>query len=556
MNDGSSRGEEQVLIFAPTGKDAGSIATVMAAEKIDTRICNSAGEVCREFAAGASVLLVTEEALFGSESDAIYRTLDSQPPWSDLPVIVLTSGGEEAHADLRTRRLKSIGNVSLLERPLRAITLISAVKVALRNRGRQYQTRELLKKQVQGREEAERLNRLKDDFLTTLSHELRTPLTPLLGWTKLLLKGTLSSAESQRALTIIERNVKAQGQLIDDLLDISRVVTGKMRLNLCSINIVKVVEAAIDVVRPAAEAKRLKLETLLPGRPVMMTGDGDRLQQVFWNLLTNAVKFTPAYGTITVEVDELDESVFVRVRDTGVGIAREFLPRLFERFSQADSTFTRSYSGLGIGLSLVRSLLELHCGSVAGDSTGHNMGSTFSVTLPLRQSPKEFAELPPAHALNAATELHKQPELRGIRILIVDDEPDSRDMLSVALSQSGAEVTSAGSVREAMLKFRAEPPNILVSDLGMPGEDGFDLIRQVRALENSKQSVNTEAPKTATRLAGHIPAIALTAYARDEDRSRCLVSGFQRHIAKPIEPSSLVNAVAELMQTLPNAHEE
>ncbi len=535
--------EDRVLIFAPVGKDAGSIAAVLAIEKVSTCICSSAGEVCRECAAGASVLLITEEVLSGRDSGEITRTLESQPPWSDLPVIVLTSGGEEARADLRTRRLKSIGNVSLLERPLRAITLVSAVKVARRNRSRQYQTRELLDEQMRGREEAERLNRLKDDFLTTLSHELRTPLTPLLGWTKLLLKGSLSTEESHHALTIIERNVKAQGQLIDDLLDISRVVTGKMRLNVCSVNLCRVVEAAVDVVRPAMDAKRLNLELRLPTEPVFVYGDGDRLQQVFWNLLTNALKFTPAHGTITVEIESSGEVAVARVKDTGIGIAREFLPRLFERFSQADSAFTRSYNGLGIGLSLVRSLLELHGGTVVGDSAGQNKGATFSVTLPLRQSPRAYTQAEPLHTHDVADETRKVPELHGIRVLIVDDEADSRELLKVALSQSGADVVAAGSVREAMQKFRHKPPHILVSDLGMPGEDGFDLIRQIRALEKSDLAHTLNADPRAP-----VPAIALTAYARDEDRSRCLASGFHKHIAKPIEPASLISAVAELTQ--------
>ena len=535
--------EDSVLIFAPAGKDASLIAAVLATEKVGTRICNSPGEVCREIAAGVSVLLITEEVLSGRESGEITSTLEAQPPWSDLPVIVLTSGGEEARADLRTRRLKAIGNVSLLERPLRAITLISAVKVARRNRSRQYQTRQLLEEQVKGREEAERLNRLKDDFLTTLSHELRTPLTPLLGWTKLLLKGSLSTEEGHHALTIIERNVKAQGQLIDDLLDMSRVVTGKMRLNIYSVDLNRVVEAAVDVVRPSMDAKRLKLELHLPAEPVFVYGDGDRLQQVFWNLLTNAVKFTPAHGTISVGIERSEEAAVVRVRDTGIGIAREFLPRLFERFSQADSAFTRSYNGLGIGLSLVRSLLELHGGSVAGDSAGENKGATFSVTLPLRQAPRLVSHTPPAHTQIASDESLKSAELSGIRVLIVDDEADSRELLTVALSQSGADVVAAGSVREAMQKFRQDPPHILVSDLGMPGEDGFDLIRQVRALERSDLAHVLNADPRAP-----VPAIALTAYARDEDRSRCLASGFQKHIAKPIEPSSLIVAVAELTQ--------
>jgi signal transduction histidine kinase/ActR/RegA family two-component response regulator len=531
--------EHRVLILAPLGSDARSTAAVLAREGIETRVCESMDEFCKHTALGAGVLLLTEEALVSPASEQLADCLENQPAWSDLPVIVLTSAVEDSQTDLRLSPLKPVGNVSLLERPLRTATLTSTVQVALRSRRRQYEVREMLRQQIlarhkeeQARREAERLNRIKEEFLTTLSHELRTPLTPLLGWTKLLLGGSLSPTASSRALTIIERNIKAQGQLIDDLLDISRIVTGKMRLNLCPIDINKVVEAAIDVIRPAVEAKRISLEVEIPREPVTMTGDFDRLQQVCWNLLTNAVKFTPQGGNIRVEVLRNDTDVKIVVCDNGIGISAEFLPRLFERFSQADSSFTRSYNGLGIGLSLVRSLAELHGGTVLGESGGSGCGATFTVTLPYKIELKSEAAAPLA-TRNSAPVPTAILGLSGVRVLIVDDEPDARELLTVVLTQSGAEVSAASSVVEALQQYHAHAPNILVSDLGMPGEDGFVLIRKLRALERKEN---------------RIPAIALTAYARDEDRTRCLTSGFQRHIAKPIDPNSLVSAVAELVQ--------
>lgn len=530
--------EERVLVLAPIGSDGRSMAAVLKREGIESRICESMDDFCDLTLIGAGVLLVTEEALIPPGSSQLAKCLENQPPWSDLPVIVLTSAVEDSQTDLRLSPLKPVGNVSLLERPLRAATLISTVKVALRSRRRQYDVRELLREQIiarqkeeTGRREAERLNRIKEEFLTTLSHELRTPLTPLLGWTKMLLSGALTPAASTRALTIIERNIKAQGQLIDDLLDISRIVTGKMRLNLGPIDINKVVETSVDIIRPAVDAKRITLDVEIPSEPVMMTGDFDRLQQVCWNLLTNAVKFTPVGGNISLRVVRNETHVELVVTDSGIGISAEFLPRLFERFSQADSSFTRSYNGLGIGLSLVRSLVELHGGIVRGESAGAGSGATFSVSLPYKVEIPREADEPPVERSKLPSSM-PLIGLSGIRVLIVDDEPDARELLSVVLTQSGAAVSSASSVVEALQLYHADAPNIVVSDLGMPGEDGFVLIRKLRALEHHEH---------------HIPAIALTAYARDEDRTRCLTSGFQRHIAKPIDPSSLVNAVAELI---------
>jgi PAS domain S-box-containing protein/excisionase family DNA binding protein len=381
-------------------------------------------------------------------------------------------------------------------------------------------------------EELAEANRIKDEFLATLSHEMRTPLTSILGWAHLLQTGNLDANVAARGLEAIQRNAKAQAQLIEDLLDVSRVISGKLHIEVQPINLAQVIEAAIDGVRPAAEAKGVELTAVLD-RALVVSGDPDRLQQVIWNLLSNSIKFTPPRGRIELQLalTRAGEAQMV-VTDTGIGISPDFLPHVFDRFRQADSTSTRNYGGLGLGLALVRHLVELHGGHVGADSPGEGLGATFTVLLPVIASAQVAGRRAPALRLmdQAPMENCEDQELKGLRVLIVDDEEDARDLIDTVLRQCGAETLMAGSAVEALSALEREQPDVMVCDIGMPGEDGYRLIGRIRALPSER--------------GGRVPAVALTAYAREEDRRRAISAGFQVHVSKPIKPSLLVAVVA------------
>jgi signal transduction histidine kinase len=382
--------------------------------------------------------------------------------------------------------------------------------------------------------EAREANRLKDEFLATLSHELRTPLSALLGWTQLLRTGALDEAETSHGLEVIERNVLAQARLIDDLLDVSRIVAGKLRLKARRVALVSVVEAALDVVRRSAESKRLVLDLQVDAGPCEVMGDPDRLQQAVWNLLVNAVKFSQAGGRVRVRLGRLGDEAQIEVSDAGEGISPDFLPRIFDRFRQAERGTKRSHGGLGLGLAIVRHVVELHGGGVHAASPGPGQGATFWVNLPLAPAPLA-GELPIDREPPGAESAMNEPiNLSGLRLLVVDDDADSRQTIARLLAHYGADVETAAGAREALRMLTAKPPDVLISDIGMPGEDGYDLIRQVRALSSDD--------------GGAVPALALTAFARDEDLQRALVAGYQRHAAKPVEPAELAALVAELGQ--------
>ncbi|HEX6622308.1 MAG TPA: ATP-binding protein [Pyrinomonadaceae bacterium] len=382
------------------------------------------------------------------------------------------------------------------------------------------------------REEAEEANRLKDEFLATVSHELRTPMTAILGWSNMLLTGRLAGEMHDRALETIHRNAQAQNQLISDLLDISRIISGKLRLDLRMVDLSSVIEGAVEATRPAAEAKGIRLTTALDRRAGPINGDADRLQQVVWNLLTNAIKFTPEGGQILVKLESVNSRVEITVRDSGIGISPEFLPHVFDRFRQADPGTNRVHGGMGLGLSIVRQLVELHGGTARAESEGAGKGTTFAVSLPFVTLHEETRRARRPAAAVAHLELDCPPSLRGLRALVVDDEADTRDMLRAVLEQCQVEVITAGSASEALEALVRSRPDVLISDLGMPGEDGYDLISKVRALPAES--------------GGRIPAAALTAYVRAEDRVRVLRAGFQLHVPKPIEPAELVIVVANL----------
>ncbi|PYS82976.1 MAG: hypothetical protein DMF70_07350, partial [Acidobacteria bacterium] len=389
---------------------------------------------------------------------------------------------------------------------------------------------EMLIREHAARAEAEAANRTKDEFLAILSHELRTPLTAILGWSHIMRSTKLRKDQLSHALETIERNARSQSQLIDDLLDVSRIITNKLEIEYLAVDLSSIIEAAIDSVRPALEAKEIVLETCIEsGAPVL--GDATRLQQIFWNLFSNAVKFTPKGGQIKITGERWGAGIRVSVIDTGIGIDNEFQPFIFDRFRQADGSTTRQHGGLGLGLAIVRHLVELHRGSIEVSSEGKDRGSTFTVNLPIAS----IANMVNVHNdqplyLEGNNSTTGSGLLDGLRILVVDDEADARDLVSAILTRCGSEVRCSESVAEAIQVFREWNPDLLVSDIGMPHEDGYSLIKKVRKLRSKG--------------AKQIPALALTAYATDEDRSRALSAGFQAHLSKPIEPVVLITSIA------------
>jgi PAS domain S-box-containing protein len=385
----------------------------------------------------------------------------------------------------------------------------------------------------QAREAAETANRVKDEFLATVSHELRTPLNAIMGWTHLLTRGKLDEETSARGLETIARNASAQNQLISDLLDISRIISGQLRFESGVVDLTSVIEAAAETVRPAADSKGIVLQLKLDRGAGLVSGDAMRLQQIVWNLLSNAIKFTPKEGQVTVRLYRENSSVVLSVSDSGEGISADFLPYIFDRFRQAESTSKRQHAGLGLGLAIVRHLVEAHGGTISALSKGVGCGATFTVTFPLLAVRRNTIDADPAFFPAGSVTFVSSSILNGLRVLVIDDEEDARELLTLALTQCGAEVRTASTVRAALQILSQWKPHALVSDIGMPGEDGYDLIRAVRALESEK--------------GGSIPALALTGYASAEDAARTRVAGYQTHMAKPVAPSELVMAVASLV---------
>jgi CheY-like chemotaxis protein len=383
---------------------------------------------------------------------------------------------------------------------------------------------DLLMSERAARSEAERATRLKDEFVATLSHELRTPLNAIVGWASIL-RADRRTETIKQGVEVIERNAKLQAQMIEELLDMSRIISGKLLFELEKTDVTELVEAAVAAVRPVAAAKGVLLN-LNVARCGSVSADPTRLQQIVWNLLTNAIKFTPRAGRVDVALRENQGQVELSVSDTGLGIKPEFLPFVFDRFRQADASTTRRHGGLGLGLSIVKSLVELHGGTVDVESPGEGQGATFIVRLPVPPLPEETpVNLP-------APEIQGTPELSGLRILVVDDEDDARTLARRVLEERGAHVITVSSAAEAMASVgENNPPSVLVSDIGMPEQDGYDLIKQMRALPGD---------------AGRVPAVALTALARAEDRKRALSAGYQKHISKPVDPAELIAAIASL----------
>jgi PAS domain S-box-containing protein len=425
------------------------------------------------------------------------------------------------------------------DRVIGTITVIDDVTERI---AREDQLVQLLGREQAARKEAETANRAKDEFLATVSHELRTPLNSMFGWIQIMRKKDVEPELLSHGLEVVERNVKIQTKIIEDILDVSRIITGKLNLSVKPTDLAPIIEAALDTLRPAADAKELEIRCDLDSNINLVSGDPNRLQQIVWNLISNAIKFTPKGGKVDVQLARVESQAQIKVSDSGKGISAEFLPLVFERFRQADSTSARQHSGLGLGLAIVRHLVEMHGGTVQASSEGEGQGATFTVRLPLmavrdikasRQSADQTTDNTAESFLSESDPaITNTSQLKGLRVLVVDDEPDAREMLDVLLAQCGAEVKTSASAQEALEILKQWRPDVLVSDVGMPNEDGYSLIQQIRALE----------PKRG----GQIPAIALTGYGRLEDRLQLLAAGYQEHLSKPVEMAQLLAAILSL----------
>jgi signal transduction histidine kinase len=451
---------------------------------------------------------------------ALARALRTDPRTKRVPMVMIAAApGQEREGE--------VGPDEYVGKPFASRDLISRIAAHLQlARVREEATR----REQKARLDAEAANRAKDEFIAMISHELRTPLGAILIWAQLLRAEELDASATARAVGMIERSTKTLAQLIDDLLDVSRIIAGKLTFEARPVDLRFVVEAALDAAQPAAQSKGVTIERSIESGVPPISGDAGRLQQVVGNLLANAIKFTPEGGRIEAALERSGGRARIRVRDTGSGISSEFLPFIFERFRQADTTSTRKQKGLGLGLAIARHIVEMHGGSIEAASKGEGEGSTFTVTLP--HSMPDEDQAPPARSSEEDV-APSATTLSGVRILVVDDEEDAREAMVVLLSQAGAAVDSVGSAAEAMEMLRNHPPDVLLSDIAMPGEDGYALIRQVRSLGADR--------------GGRIPAAALTAYATLEDRRRALLAGYNEHISKPVDPTRLIATVASLV---------
>jgi PAS domain S-box-containing protein len=451
----------------------------------------------------------------------------------DGTVIEVRTESSPAVLFLRCRpKAEATDHFVLLNQKIAALS-----KEVLDRKKAEHQRDELLESERAARIEAERSSRMKDEFLATLSHELRTPLNAILGWTQIL-EAEDVSREVAEAVGIIGRNARVQKQLIEDLLDMSRIISGKIRLDVQIVDLASVIEAAVATIRPAAEAKGVRLQLALDPVAGPVKGDPGRLQQVLWNLLSNAVKFTPKGGRVQIFLERVNSHLEIMVADTGAGVKPEFLPHVFDRFRQSDSSISRQYGGLGLGLSIVKQLVELHGGSVRAKSPGQDKGTTFVVDLPLmlmHDSPGQRKTAGAARTHPAALAMSEpclKQDLAGLKVLVVDDESDARELIKRLLENCDAVVQTAASAEEALQCLARGAPDVLVSDIGMARMDGYEFIRRVRTLPAEQ--------------GGKVPAVALTAFARSEDRTRALISGYNIHLSKPLEPSELVVTVASL----------
>src|SRR5262245_6250092 len=456
----------------------------------------------------------------------VCRRLKTDP--ATASVVVLQVSATHVHEEDTVRALESGADASLTE-PIEPAVLVATVRALLRARAAEDAMREALAREQAARAAAEAANRTKDEFLATLSHELRSPLSVILTWVALLRSERIDESGSRRALEAIERNTRLQAKLIEDLLDVSRIISGKMRLEVEVADLCEVVEAAVDGVRHAAEAKGIALELTADTAMGPVSGDAGRLQQVVSNLLSNAVKFTPRDGRVAVRVERVESQAQIRITDSGRGIDPAFLPHMFERFRQADSSTTRSEGGLGLGLAIVRHLVELHGGTVEAESDGRGTGSTFTVRLPLRAISAPVTTTLPVRVQRTIIQAAPPPDLHGLHVLVLDDEPDAREAIAAVLENCGAQVTAVATVREALAAVERGTTEVVVSDIAMPSEDGYRFVEELRQRPPER--------------GGALAVIALTAHAGLVERQRILGAGFDAYLAKPIEPQELMAAV-------------
>ena len=534
-----------VLILAPLGRDAELAASVLHSSRIVSKPCQSLSELSECLGAeGNSVgaLLLAEEALASPADCAILTEwLEHQEPWSDLPIVFFTRPGRPTR--VTERRLEALGPrgaVTVLERPVRRAALLGALRVALQSRQRQYQVRDLLESQrragielQKARLEAEAADRAKDEFLAILSHELRTPLNAILGWTFLMKDSRNDESLMSQGLAVLQRNTKTLIELMSDLLDTSRIITGTLTLDFQEVDLKQIVRSSVETLRMEATGKGVALESLIEIPEEVSCrawGDEARLHQILANLLSNALKFTPERGSVTLRLRKAEASATLVVKDTGKGISPEFLPHVFERFSQERAS-SRNDSGLGLGLAICKHLVELHRGSISAHSQGPGHGAMIKVELPILASKNDSsAERPGARDPANQVEM-PDPRLKNIKVVAVDDNADSRELLKAILERSSAEAVVVSSGREALAAIKNVHPNVLICDLAMPEMDGYELLENVRGLE----------PEL-----GRLPVIAFTAAARNEDRARALRAGFQAHFAKPADPNKLVTTILKL----------
>ncbi len=458
------------------------------------------------------------------------RQLKANP--ATRQILVLQTSASFVKGEDQARGLEGGADAYLTE-PVEGIVLLATVNALLRLRAAEDEREKALVREREARRVAEDANRAKDQFMAIVSHELRTPLMAMLGWIKVIQSGNINSDTLAKGITVIERNVHLQTRLIDDLLDISRIISGKLELSPVPVKIQTVVEGTLETVRANAAEKGITVSTDL--QPCEAWADPNRLQQVVSNLVTNSVKFTPSGGWVKITSSARGQTCEIRVADSGKGIHPDFLPHIFERFRQEDSSSTRQHGGMGLGLAIVRQLVHLHGGTIHAESAGENKGATFTVAIPI-SAPCD-SNVPKRHAVDA-TQSNAPIDantLKGLRVLVVEDDLDSRELAKLILEQHGAVVTAAGSVPEAMAAFKTVRPDVLISDIGMPGEDGFHLIRKIRAFSEAA--------------GGKTPAIAMTAFARPEEREQALDAGFQIHLPKPVEPRKLIDAVCALRGT-------
>ncbi len=502
-----------------------------------TRILQKAGYEVVEAATGGEALRLVRDLiphlvlcdvqLPDMSGIEVCRRIKHDPITGSIPVIQI-SATFVAESDEK-EGLKGGADIYLTE-PLEPKELETVVSVLLKLRRTEA---EALETERAARAQAEEATRLKDEFLANLSHELRTPMNIIIGWAHLLRAGPLNEQQKLRAAEAIERAARSQAQLIEDLLDVSRIVTGKFRLRMQDADIGSILRLAVESLRLVAHAKSVVLTVAQSGTAPIVRGDADRLQQVFWNLISNALKFTSAGGCVDAQLEQTETQVLIRITDTGIGIAREFLPYVFDRFRQADSTSTRQHTGMGLGLAIVRHVVELHGGKVQADSAGENCGSTFTVTLPLRTNEMSAGA---DDANDGLEEDSIETVAAGTRVLLIEDDPDAREVAVAGLERAGFELRSAGSAREALSILDSWKPDVVVSDIGMPGMDGYEFIRELRS----------RAPDRG----GHIAALALTAFARLEDVARARANGYDGHVSKPVNPQDLATAIVDLRRRM------